>query len=103
MKYKHKLWIDASSGFIATMLSSPFNFVRNIQYATAKDEKKIPSMMTVMRALYYDGMKESDGGVFKAVQYWMFRLRIGWGTARVAVGMRVTSFGYEITQKIVDC
>ena len=99
MKYRHKLWIDASSGFIATMLSSPFNFVRNMQYSAPKHEHHIPSMMNVLKELYRDGMNE--GGIMKAMRFWLFRLRIGWGTARVAVGMSFTSYCFELTQQML--
>eukprot|EP01084_Bolivina_argentea_P276808 472399_1 len=97
ISYKNNLWIDASSAFVATMLSSPFNFVRNIQYATEHNQTHIPSMMCVLRNFYLDGLKENS--VMNRMKYWLFRLRIGWGTARVAVGMSFTSFCYEYTQR----
>ena len=70
-----------------------------MQYSAPKHEHHIPKMVVVLKQLYRDGMKE--GGVIKAMKFWLFRLRIGWGTGRVAVGMSFTSYCYELTQQIL--
>eukprot|EP01084_Bolivina_argentea_P312157 540415_1 len=96
ISYGNKLWIDASSAIVSTILSAPFNYVRNMQYGTAKSETKIPSMVSVLNDLYQTGMKQ--GNVFNVSKYWAKRLRIGWGSARVAVGMSITASCYEWSQ-----
>ena len=95
--YSSSLWIDGSSAFAATVCSSPFNYVRNMQYE--KSTQSIPTMIRILKDLYHTGL--SKGGPSEAVKWWMFRLRIGWGTARVAVGMSFTSFCYEMSQYIL--
>ena len=99
MGYGERLWIDGSSAIVATIMSSPFNFVRNMQYGTPKDVIKIPGMMEVLRELYVTGRRE--GGVIDASKYWVYRLRIGWGSMRVAVGMSITASCYEVSQKYI--
>ena len=96
--YSANLLIDGSSAFVATVCSSPFNYVRNMQYEKAT--KSIPPMIAILRDLYHTGL--CKGRPSDAMKWWMFRLRIGWGTARVAVGMSFTSFCYEMSQYIID-
>lgn len=94
-----KIGIDMFSAFVATTASGPFNYVRNIQYATPKEESNIVSMYSCLKELWIDGIKHSNGDKLKQVQYYLWRLRVGWGTARVAVGMAFTSFAYEFSLK----
>ena len=69
-----------AGGAAGTLASAPLNFVRNIQFATPAHETA-PSTYQILADL----MREcrSKQAPFSYVQE---RLRIGWGTARVAVG-----------------
>lgn len=100
LPYAHKLWIDMSSAFISTIISSPFNFVRNMQYA--ETSANIPSSFKCLQQLYFNGWIKEDGSVVGAVRWWLFRLRIGWGTARVAVGMGITSMCFELYGQLLE-
>lgn len=75
------------SGAVATIVSSPFNYVRNMQYATPPGQLP-PSTMACLGELYAEA--RSHPRRFKFVQE---RFRIGWGTFRVAIGM---AFGWDL-------
>jgi hypothetical protein len=102
---------NAVAAFVATLLSSPFNYVRNIDYATPPGVDP-GSPLRVLRDLWSEAKAvRGPGDVFsnastvaevgvasRAYHRFMFiqqRLRIGWGTARVAVGMAFGSVVYE--------
>ena len=93
--------IDFLSSLIAgaagTIVSSPFNFVRNIKYGWPASET--PPTASVILGQLVDEMKTKrrEEGVRSALAHMQERLRIGWGTARVAVGMAV---GYEIYEVV---
>jgi len=75
------------SGAVATILSSPFNYVRNMQYATAPGHVP-PSAAACLSALW--AQARSHPHSFAFIQE---RFRIGWGTFRVAIGM---AFGWDL-------
>ena len=81
---------------LATIISSPLNYVRNIHYATSPDT--VPaSMQNTLRLLVLETSKK--GTLRDKVAYMLVRLTIGWGTARVALGMAFGSeFYYYCTQ-----
>jgi len=82
---------DLSSAALATIGSSPFNYCRNSIYYTAADQKP-PSIPECLRHV-----SKCDGkSGFQAFMYLQNRLRIGWGTARVAFGMALSSQIYEM-------
>jgi len=94
LPYSTKIMIDVSCAFFATSLSSPFNHVRNIQYSTSIETNKIRNSIDILSTLYRNGLKQGPSK-FDALKYYFWRLRIGWGTLRVAVGMSFTSLCYE--------
>ena len=96
LSFKMRLYIDMSSAFVATMISSPFNYIRNIQYNTPKDASKIYSFIKILRKLYWEGINSG-----KPIALWQQRLRIGWGTTRVALGMGFVSFVFEISNEYI--
>jgi hypothetical protein len=74
---------------LATIGSGPFNYVRNVQFAT-KSRNRADSTARVLRDLFEEAETK------KGFQKWSFlqsRLRVGWGTLRVALGI---SFGHAI-------
>lgn len=81
---------------LATIASGPFNLARNVQYATRSRHVADP----VIR-VFYDFYKEisDQQTTFEKCKHVQNRLRIGWGTARVALGM---SFGHFVYDKIQD-
>jgi hypothetical protein len=77
---------------MATVASGPFNLARNVQYAT-KSEHIADTMSEVLKNFVCETKEQPTfGAQFKHVQN---RLRLGWGTARVAVGMTFGHFVYD--------
>lgn len=75
------------AGAVATVLSSPFNYVRTIQYATSPG-KRPPSALCVLNSLYKEARINET-----PLSFVQQRLRVGWGTFRVAIGM---ALGWQI-------
>lgn len=93
----HHQWLgNMISAGIATMVSGPFNLARNEQYAT-RSKKVAPTIPQVFSALLQQ-VAEQDTLSGKLI-FLQNRLRIGWGTARVAVGM---AFGHYVYDKCMD-
>lgn len=83
----------------ATLVSSPFNYVRNMHYATPAGRKHASST-EVLRDLWLTAMKEEN--LYKRLKYLQHRLRIGWGTARVGCGMAFSAKLYELCSRHVN-
>lgn len=71
---------------LATGVSSPFNYVRSIQYATPPDQTPRRAWPQLLRLWQHAKQQPST------LQYLGQRLRIGWGTLRVAVGMALSQY-----------
>lgn len=83
---------DLAAGLIATTISSPLNYVRNIHYSCPPDVKA-DSTGKVLRDLWHSAMAEKTA--FLKFSYLQSRLRLGWGTARVGCGMALASQFYS--------
>lgn len=84
--------VNVLAAAVATVASGPFNLARNVQYAT-RSRKVAPTTLQVLVKLVRDvSCKETVMEKFHHVQN---RLRIGWGTARVAVGMAFGQLLYD--------
>eukprot|EP01052_Picozoa_sp_SAG31_P010646 SAG31_NODE_588_length_13820_cov_47.352452_8_plen_89_part_00 len=79
------------------MCSSPFNFVRNIQF-NASMKMDAPNTLIVMRSLK-DDLDAHDTTIRKA-KHIARRFRLGWGTMRVAVGMALSAQLYKLIKEI---
>jgi len=88
---------DLISASFATVLSGPFNYVRNMKYATAANIK--PESQWILLKELYSKTKVMihNNGIYEGLSYLQQRLRIGWGTARVGVGM---AFGQWIFDRV---
>jgi hypothetical protein len=75
---------------IATVVSGPFNLARNEQYAV-RSFQKAPTIAQVL-AGFIKEVKEIPS-TFEKCHHIQSRLRIGYGTLRVAVGM---AFGHHV-------
>ena len=85
--------VNVVAAGIATIISGPLNYVRNITYATPADMEP-PSTYKILKDLRNEVMKETT---FQArCSVFQDRLRLGWGTARVAVGMGFVNTIYEL-------
>jgi len=79
------MWVgDTASAACAAIVSGPFNLARNVQYATGASKQQ-PSIGKVLRSLAKEAVTKRS--LVGAMLFLQRRLRIGWGTARVAAGM----------------
>lgn len=77
---------------LATVVSGPFNLARNVQYAT-KSRKVADTVVEVLYQFVHEVReKPTLYGKWIHIQN---RLRLGWGTARVALGMSFGHFVYD--------
>lgn len=79
------------AALLATVLSSPFNFARNIQYGTLTDRKGPTRMHSLIRGVW----REAAASNGSSLAYILRRMNVGWGTLRVAVSMGVGSQLYD--------
>ena len=79
----------------ATIVSGPFNYVRNIQYGTRSQERAL-STWSILVDLWWEAAGQKD--LVRRVRFIMTRLRMGWGTARVALGMSLGHTIYDMLQ-----
>lgn len=86
--------VNAASCFVATALSSPMNYSRNFQYASCTKDT-CPSILTILRALKSKVYLEQKT-FGRRLQSLQNHLRLGWGTARVAIGMSLTELMYSV-------
>ena len=82
---------------MATVLSSPWNYVRNIHYGTPSG-KKPRTTLAIWQALVHK--TSSQQGMLSKVSFLQTQLRVGWGTARVGCGMAVSSSIYDTFSKM---
>lgn len=80
---------------LATVVSGPFNLARNVQYAT-KSRHVADTVRDVLRQLVQETWMQPT--LLDKLHHVQNRLRIGWGTARVALGM---TFGHFVYDKLV--
>jgi hypothetical protein len=90
--------VNVASAAVATILSSPMNYVRVIHYATPPDVKP-DGDMSILKALWRSAMAKAT--VWEQLVYLQQRLRIGWGTARVGVGMAFSATLYNYCARLV--
>ena len=90
LPHEHQWIANLFAAALATIASGPFNLARNIQYST-KSEHIAPTTYEVLEELWRE-TRQIQGGHRKWI-YLSRRLRIGWGTARVAMGM---AFGHRV-------
>ena len=81
--------IAASFG---TVVSSPWNYVRNIHYGTPSGVKPASSM-NIWIGLWERAAQEKN--ILQRLRLLQVQLRVGWGTARVGCGMAVSSSVYS--------
>ena len=77
---------------LATILSGPFNYARNMQYATSSRRPALATSV-ILQQLWQETL--SVPGTGPKLRFLQQRLRIGWGTARVALGMSMGHATYD--------
>lgn len=77
---------------LATVISGPFNLARNVQFATGSTEAR-PSISDVIINLFAKAAEKES--MLEQLKYLQNRLRVGWGTFRVAAGMALGQQVYD--------
>jgi hypothetical protein len=91
--------IDVVSATLATVLSSPLNYVRNTHYATPPGVQPLPAYKILLK-LWDDAANESTmQGKLRNLQS---KLRLGWGSARVGCGMAFGAQVYSTLKSIIE-
>ena len=90
---------NALAAGVATIVASPLNYVRSIQYKTPAHTKP-PTTSKVLK----DVFKESTdrAGLLPKLGFFHQRFQVGWGTARVAVGMAVGQKIFDSTNALLE-
>ena len=86
---------NMASAAMATIVSAPFNLVRNVQYAT-RSREKADTISNILRDFVEEAARQPT--TWRRARYVQNRLRIGWGTVRVAVGM---AFGHLVYDNLM--
>jgi hypothetical protein len=93
---KHSQWASLSCNIVAAILattaSAPLNYIRNIKYASPASAPD-PSYRRVMLGLWIEARRLPT--TKERVQYTIQSLRIGWGSARVGVGMGIGQLAFD--------
>eukprot|EP01041_Mallomonas_annulata_P003939 gene3939-7874_t len=88
----NSFFLDVTAGCLATIASSPLNYVRNINYSTPPDQPHITTIKVLTDLFKAADMYDSVWNRMKFIQE---RLKIGWGTGRVGCGMAFGSLIYS--------
>lgn len=87
---------DVLAAALGTIISSPLNYFRNIQFHK-NTLKTCPTMRNIFQRLCYEIRQEKS--IIEKLKVIQHRLRIGWGTLRVAIGMGFGSKLYSLCHK----
>jgi len=86
--------VNATSCFLATVLSAPLNYSRNMQYASSTTERCLSTVEILLKLR--NKICSEEPTLFRRLQSIQTHLRIGWGTARVSIGMALTELIYSL-------
>lgn len=90
LPHEHQWIANLFAAGLATIVSGPFNLARNVQYST-KSAENAPTTYQVLEELVISTRQIE--GTQQQLLHLSRRLRIGWGTVRVALGM---AFGHRV-------
>ena len=91
--------VNLVAAMIATVLSSPWNYIRNIHYATPYGQAP-EKPLAIMSKLWENACNHDK--FLQRVFHLQVQLRVGWGTARVGCGMAFSSQVYQICSKAME-
>lgn len=92
LPHEHQWMANLVAAALATIVSGPFNLARNVQYST-KSADIAPTTGQVLKDLLQETMQLRT--LQQRIAHLQKRLRIGWGTARVATGMAFGHWVYD--------
>ncbi len=87
------------AAMVATVLSSPWNYVRNVHYATPYGRAP-ESARKILGGLWSKAKLQPT--LFAKLVHLQTQLRVGWGTARVGAGMAFSAQVYQIASRAMD-
>lgn len=87
---------DASASGMAAIAASPLNYVRSKQLGTDAG-KKAPTIRQALKQVWQES--KAHKSVISWLRFYQLRFGIGWGTARVAVGMGASQLTFGFFQK----
>ena len=90
---------NMSSAALATAASSPFNYARNIKFAT---HPGITPLTTFQCLKQLARETKQEVGSYQKINFLQQRLNIGWGTARVGVGMAIGQESFDFTRSMLQ-
>ena len=90
--YSQQFIWNGISALLATTVSSPFNYIRNIQLSTPHEMK--PKNIFRVSSEIIRGFRQTRGMKAK-FDYLQIRFKFGWATLRVGLGMALSSQAYE--------
>lgn len=85
---------------LATIVSGPFNYARNVQYATSSSQQA-SSTWSTLRDLMNQARQRPN--FMQRILFLTNRLRIGWGTARVGMGVAFGHYAYDHLHNTINC
>src|SRR3990167_2918640 len=92
---------NSAAAGLATITSGPFNYARTMQYATPPSESP-PTIWKALNNVWQESKNQPQKFLGK-MRFFQQRFRVGWGTARVAVGMAVGQEIFDVTRsKLTD-
>jgi hypothetical protein len=88
---------NAAAAGLATIFSGPFNYVRNIQFATPPDQTP-PKITKALNTLWQESQAQET--LLERIGFFPKKLQVGPGTARVAFGMATGQYLYNSFMRI---
>lgn len=90
---QHEQWkANLIAAGLATVASGPFNYVRNVQYATRSKDTADGTSRILRELVVQVNQLETT---LQKLHFVQNRLRIGWGTMRVAMGVALGHSVYD--------
>ena len=94
--------VNLCSGAAASAIAGPLNYARNLQYSWSKERAGAgragaggpPSIMDALRELQHDSIHDRRA-------LWL-KLRVGWGSLRVGIGMATGAYLYSTFLALLD-
>lgn len=87
---------NSAAAGIATIASGPLNYVRNIQYGTQPNQKP-PTIREALKNVWDESKSHTHQSLGRA-RFFQQQFRVGWGTARVTVGMAVGQQVFDVAR-----
>ncbi|CAD7974045.1 unnamed protein product [Amoebophrya sp. A25] len=92
---EYQLGVNFVAASLATICSGPLNYARNLQYAGQQGDRR--TIRSVMQELGQDARGGAAG-----LRALTLKLRIGWGSVRVGLGMASGNYFYRYFEEVFN-